>query len=95
MTVGQINGQYRQICGIWLDGKMKNKKIRKKFSENNFYHRLKFSEKIFLQKSRKDSVVAGCCKGGGGLLRRLIINTGTKRTCRTYIARVFAYNTRG
>ena len=62
--VRQINGQYRQIAGVVLDEKMKNKKIRKKFSENDFILRLKFSEKIFLQKSRIDSVAAGASKGG-------------------------------
>ena len=39
-------------------------KIRKNFSENNFILRLKFSEKIFLQKSRNDSVAAGVQIGG-------------------------------
>ena len=67
--------------------KNENKKIRKKFSENDFILRLKFSEKIFLQKSRIDSVAAWRGKGGGGLYSTQRANTGAKRTCRVYIIR--------
>ena len=42
---------------------MKIKKSEKIFRER-FYSKAKFSEKIFLQKSRNDSVAAGSEKGG-------------------------------
>ena len=48
--------------------KNENKKNQKKISKNDFILRLKFSEKIFLQKSSNDSVAVGASKGGGGLL---------------------------
>ena len=87
--VGQINGQYRQIGGIWLDVKIKNKKIRKKFSENDFILRLKFSEKNFLQKSRNDSVVRKTAKPGCGLsfapIQKTANNTRAARSYRIYI----------
>ena len=41
--------------------KIKNKK---KFSENDLYHRAKFFRKNFLQKSRNDSVASGRGKRG-------------------------------
>ena len=58
--------------------KIKNKK---KFSENNLYHRAKFFRKnFFTKKSRNDSVAAGRGKGGGGLYSTQQANTGAKRT---------------
>ena len=75
--------------------KNENKKIRKKISENDFILRLKFSEKIFLQKSRNDSVAVGASKGGTVYYSTKQVNTSTKRTYRAYITRLFAYNTRG
>ena len=66
--------------------KIKNKK---KISENNFILRPNFSEKIFLQKSRNDSVAAGAQIGGVYLQRTRRHNIGTLRTYRTYIVSVF------
>ena len=49
--------------------KNENKKNQKNFQRTIYITGINFSEKNFLQKkSRNDSVAAGRCKGGGGLL---------------------------
>ena len=78
--------------------KMKNKKIRKNFQRTIFILRLKFSEKIFLRSQRSSWALQ---RGDGlfislGSVFRLswlkISNTGTARTCRTYIMWLIIYN---
>ena len=70
--------------------KNENKKIRKKFPENDFILRLKFSEKNFLQKSRNDSVAVGASKGEAVYHSTQQANTLTKRTYRACIFSVCA-----
>ena len=67
--------------------KNENKKNKKKISENNFYSKAKIFRKIFLQKSRNDSVAVGASKGEAVYHSTQQANTGTKRTCRVYIIR--------
>ena len=73
--------------------KNENKKIRKKFQRTIYILRLKFSEKIFLQKSRIDSVAVGAAKGGMAYYSTQQANTSTKRTYRIYIDMVVSFNT--
>ena len=48
--------------------KNENKKNKKNFSENDLYHRAKFSEKIFTKKIEKRQRSGGRVKKGYGLL---------------------------
>ena len=67
--MGQINGQYRQIGVLWLDEKMKNKKIRKNFQRTIFILSLKFlRKKIFFTKIEKRQRSGGRVKKGHGIL---------------------------
>lgn len=54
---------------------------------------LKFSEKIFLQKSRNDSVAVVCGKGGAPNTIMQQNNIGAKRTYRAYIIRAYCMKT--